>query len=51
MPEDPTLSDELKTMRAEPLLAVEKQLIGFSLLLGVVLLAVLAWLSSWLRGA
>jgi hypothetical protein len=52
MSEEPTLSDELSRMKAEPLLDVEKTLVAGSLILGVVLLVVLAWLSSWFgRGA
>ena len=48
MPQPPTLSDELSKMSREPLLPVEKKLVAGSLILGVVLLALLAWLSSWL---
>ena len=45
MAEQPKIADELKRMQHEPLLPVEKQLIAWSLGLGVVLLAVLVWLS------
>jgi hypothetical protein len=46
MPQDqPNLVDELSKMEAEPLLPVEKKLIVYSLVLGVFLLAVLAWAS------
>jgi hypothetical protein len=48
MPEEPTLSDELSRMEEEPLLDVEKRLVAGSLILGVALLVVLAWLSRWL---
>lgn len=41
----PTLVDELAKMPYEPLLPIEKKLIVYSLVLGTVLLAVLAWLS------
>jgi hypothetical protein len=45
MAEQPKIADELKQMQHEPLLPVEKQLIAWSLGLGVALLAVLVWLS------
>jgi hypothetical protein len=41
----PKLVDELKKMEVEPLLPVEKKLIAYSLLLGVGLLGILAWIS------
>lgn len=37
--------DELARMEHEPLLTVEKKLIGWSLVAGVVLLGILIWLS------
>ena len=43
--EKPKIAEELSRMQEEPLLPVEKKLIGYSLLLGVILLAVLAWIS------
>lgn len=46
MTRDPKLSDEIRRMKAEPLLPVEKQLIFWSLLLGVLLLALLVWVSN-----
>jgi hypothetical protein len=46
MPEDPNIADELKSMRHEPLLPVEKRLIAWSLGLGLLLLALLLWLSG-----
>ena len=44
MPEStqPELREELRTAAAEPLLPIEKKLIGWSLAIGLVLLAVLA---------
>ena len=44
--EKPKIAEELSKMQEEPLLPVEKKLIAWSLGLGVVLLAVLAWVSS-----
>ena len=41
----PKIGDELKKVAAEPLLPVEKKLIGWSLGIGVALLIVLAWLN------
>ncbi len=45
MAEQPKLSEELKKMEYEPLLPVEKKLIGWSIGLGVVLLGILVWVS------
>jgi hypothetical protein len=45
MAEKPKLAEELKKLAEEPLLPVEKQLVAWSLGLGVVLLGVLVWLS------
>jgi len=45
MADQPKLSDELKKMEWEPLLPVEKKLIGWSIGLGVVLLGILVWVS------
>ncbi len=45
MPEQLRVADELKAMRAEPLLPVEKKLIGWSLIVGAVLLGLLVWIS------
>ena len=39
------LSEELRKMEREPLLPVEKQLIAWSLGIGVVLLILLVWVS------
>ena len=43
-PED--LTNELTHQPYEPLLPIEKKLIGISLTLGIVLLGVLMWISS-----
>lgn len=45
MPEEPRLIDELKKMEYEPLLPIEKKLIGWSIGLGAGLLAILVWVS------
>ena len=45
MPEQPKIADELKKMEYEPLLPVEKQLIAWSIGLGLVLLGLLVWVS------
>jgi hypothetical protein len=45
MADPPRMGDELKHMEEEPLLDVEKKLIGWSLIAGVVLLVVLVWIS------
>ena len=45
MAQQPKLSEELKKMEYEPLLPVEKKLIGWSIGLGVVLLGILVWIS------
>jgi hypothetical protein len=46
--EQPNIGEELKRMPAEPLLPVEKKLIGWSLGLGAVLLVVLVWAAATL---
>lgn len=43
MPEETKLAEEIKKMAYEPLLPVEKKLIGWSLALGVILLGLLTW--------
>ena len=43
--EEVKLSEELKKMEREPLLDIEKQLIAWSLGIGVVLLGLLVWIS------
>ena len=45
MAEQPKISEELKKMEWEPMLPVEKKLIAWSLILGVVLLGFLVWIS------
>jgi hypothetical protein len=45
MAERPRLEDELGQMKEEPLLDVEKKLIRWSLIAGVVLLVILVWMS------
>ena len=41
MPEQPKIAEEIQKMTYEPLLPIEKKLIGWSLGLGIVLLIVL----------
>ena len=48
---EPKLSEELQKMEHEPLLDVEKRLVGWSIVLGLVLVGLLAWLNSVLFGA
>jgi hypothetical protein len=45
MEKEPKLSEELKKMEYEPLLPVEKKLIGWSISLGLLLLGILVWIS------
>jgi hypothetical protein len=45
MAEQPKLSEELKKMEYEPLLPVEKQLVGWSIGIGVASLVILYWVS------
>ena len=45
MAEQPKLVEELEKMEYEPLLPVEKKLISWSIILGVVLLGILVWVS------
>ena len=45
MAETPKLAEEMKKMEYEPLLPVEKKLIGWSLGLGSTLIFVLYWIS------
>jgi hypothetical protein len=45
VPEQPKIADELKKMEYEPLLRVEKQLLAWSIGLGIVLLGLLVWVS------
>lgn len=46
MNDEPKLAEELRRMAAEPLLPVERRLIGWSLGLGVALLGLLVWISK-----
>jgi len=43
--DEPRLADEMEQMEYEPLLPVEKKLIIWSIVLGIVLLVVLTWVS------
>ena len=45
MEEETKLADELKKMEYEPLMPIEKKLIGWSIGLGIILLVVLVWIS------
>jgi len=44
-PSEPKLAEELQKMPYEPLLPIEKKLVLWSILLGVILLGVLVWAS------
>lgn len=44
--EVPKLADELRKMEYEPLLAIEKKLIAWSITIGLVALGALVWLSE-----
>jgi hypothetical protein len=46
MNEEPKLAKEMSQLAEEPLLPVEKKLIGWSVALGVLLLGLLLWLSN-----
>lgn len=46
MEKEAKLADELKKMEYEPLLPIEKKLIGWSIGLGIILLGILIWVSS-----
>ncbi len=45
MEQQPKIGEEMRKMPVEPLLPIEKKLIGWSLGLGVVLMAVLVFIS------
>lgn len=49
--EEPKISEELRGMAVEPLLPVEKRLIAWSLVLGVGLIGILAFVSYTFFGA
>ena len=38
------LTEEMRTIEYEPLLPVEKKLIGWSLIIGIILLNILTWM-------
>jgi hypothetical protein len=44
-PESPKLAEELQKMQYEPLLPIENKLVGWSVLLGLLLLGALMWIS------
>lgn len=46
VPVESNLVEEMAAIPYEPLLPIEKQLIAWSLILGVTLLGLLAWLSN-----
>ena len=46
--DQPKISEELQRMKDEPLLPIEKKLVAWSLILGVVLLGVLLWVNRLL---
>jgi hypothetical protein len=48
--EEKKLKEEMRRMEYEPLLPVEKKLITYSIGLGVILLFVFIWLSSFFPG-
>lgn len=43
--EQPKISEELKKMEYEPLLPIEKKLITWSIILGLILIGILVWVS------
>ncbi len=43
--EEPSLAEHLRAIPYEPLLPVEKKLVAWSIVLGVLLIGVLAWVS------
>jgi hypothetical protein len=45
MADQPKIADELRKMEYEPMLPVEKKLVGWSIGLGILLLAILVWVS------
>ena len=48
--EEKRLKDEMRRMEHEPLLPIEKKLISYSIGLGIVLLFIFIWLSSFFPG-
>jgi len=45
MPEQPKVAEEMKKIEYEPLLPIEKKLIGWSIGIGIVLLGILIFIS------
>jgi hypothetical protein len=45
MEQQPNIRQEMQTMPDEPLLPIEKRLIGWSLIVGIVLMAILIFFS------
>jgi hypothetical protein len=43
--EEPRISEEIQKMAYEPLLPIEKKLIGWSIGIGVILIVILVWVS------
>jgi hypothetical protein len=43
---EPKIADELAAIPYEPLLPIEKKLIVWSLIIGILLLAILVWMSA-----
>jgi hypothetical protein len=51
MAEEQKLASELEKMEYQPLMPVEKKLISWSLILGVLLLGLMIWISyTWFPG-
>jgi hypothetical protein len=46
--EEPKFSEEHKKMKAEPLLPIEKKLVGWSIGIGLVLLVVMVFLKKYM---
>lgn len=42
---EPKIADEIKKMEYEPLLPIEKKLITYSIIIGLVLIVILVWVS------
>jgi hypothetical protein len=45
MRDEPDIGREIRTMREEPMLAIERKLVAWSIGLGIALLGALIWLS------
>mgnify|MGYP000971027626 CR=1 FL=1 len=48
--EEAKMKEEMRTMEYEPLLPVEKKLITYSITLGIVLLFIFIWISTYFPG-